>query len=52
MLIIKDLDIFVVFPTLFQNFIGKVRRALIINPLTPRNLMKFANILQIFLFSI
>ena len=30
MLIVKDLDIFVVFPTLFQNFIGKVRRALII----------------------
>ena len=23
MLIVKDLDIFVVFPTLFQNFIGK-----------------------------
>ena len=30
MLIVKDLDIFVVFPTLFQNFIGKVRRDLII----------------------
>ena len=30
MLIVKDLDSFVVFPTLFQNFIGKVRRALII----------------------
>ena len=30
MLIVKDLDIFVVFPTLFQNFIGKVRRYLII----------------------
>ena len=30
MLIVKVLDIFVVFPTLFQNLIGKVRRALII----------------------
>ena len=29
-LIVKVLDIFVVFPTLFQNFNGKVRRALII----------------------
>ena len=30
MLIVKDLDIFVVFPTLFHNFIGKVRKSLII----------------------
>ena len=28
MLIVKDLDIFAVFPTLFQNLNGKVRRAL------------------------
>ena len=30
MLIVKDLDIVVVFPTLFQTFIRKVRRAFII----------------------
>ena len=37
MIIVKDLDIFVVYPTLFQNFIGKVKRALIIKWIVNHN---------------